>query len=149
MVADRAEAEGAVRTIASLFGTDLAYSTGAVSQTDVGAGAMPTVLAGVRVFVSGMPASLYYVSSKQINFLIPSDLRAGDVPVFVAREGTHGPILTLTLTDASPGLFQVDANSDQDWSMVIRDTCRYLEIAGGIFKPLLAVPQINIVETDN
>ena len=46
-------------------------------------------------------------------------------------------------------LFQVDANSDQDWSMVIRDTCRYLEIAGGIFKPLLAVPQINIVETDN
>src|SRR5258706_824005 len=96
-------------TIASLFGTDLAYSTGAVSQTDVGAGAMPTVLAGVRVFVSGMPASLYYVSPKQINFLIPAELRPGDATVFVAREGTHGPILTVTLADASPGLFQVDA----------------------------------------
>jgi hypothetical protein len=43
-------------------------------------------------------------------------------------------------------LFQVDADSDHDWRLVIRDTCRYLEIAGGIYKPLLAVPQIAEIE---
>jgi hypothetical protein len=46
-------------------------------------------------------------------------------------------------------LFQVDADSDHDWRLVIRDVCRYLEIAGGIFKPLLVVPQYaEIAEID-
>jgi hypothetical protein len=34
-------------------------------------------------------------------------------------------------------LFQVDRGSDQDWRLVLRETCRYLEVVGGIFQPLL------------
>jgi Reverse transcriptase (RNA-dependent DNA polymerase)/Endonuclease-reverse transcriptase len=33
-------------------------------------------------------------------------------------------------------LFQVDRNSDRDWRLVLRETCRYLEVVGGIFKPI-------------
>jgi hypothetical protein len=39
-------------------------------------------------------------------------------------------------------LFQVDRGSDQDWRLVLRDTCRYLEVVGGIFKPVqVGAPQ--------
>lgn len=38
-------------------------------------------------------------------------------------------------------LFQVDRNTDHDWRLVLRDVCRYLEVVGGIFKPLLTIPQ--------
>lgn len=39
-------------------------------------------------------------------------------------------------------LFQVDSCSDHDWRLVLRDTCRYLEAVGGIYKPLqIAAPQ--------
>jgi uncharacterized protein (TIGR03437 family) len=97
--------------IATLYGTNLAYGTASVSQSDIGSGALPTVLAGVGVFVAGLPASLYYVSPLQINFLIPANLRPGDVMIFVAREGTRGPFATVTLLTTSPGLYQVDANT--------------------------------------
>jgi uncharacterized protein (TIGR03437 family) len=97
-------------SIASLYGINLAYDTASVSQSDIGSGALPTVLAGVAVFVAGLPAPLYYVSPLQINFLIPANLRTGDVTVFVARQGTRGPFATITLLDTSPGLYQVDAD---------------------------------------
>ena|SRR5579862_3330496 len=97
--------------IASLYGTNLAYDTASVTQSDIGSGALPTVLAGVAVYVAGMPASLYYVSPLQINFLIPANLRPGDVVVFVARQGTRGPFATVTLLTASPGLYQVDGET--------------------------------------
>jgi hypothetical protein len=32
-------------------------------------------------------------------------------------------------------LFQVDRSSGQDWRSVLRETCRYLEVVGGVFNP--------------
>jgi uncharacterized protein (TIGR03437 family) len=110
-------------TIASIFGTDLSYGTGGVSDADIGSGFLPLTLAGVRVFVAGIPASLYYVSPSQINFLIPAELLPGNVALYVAREGTRGPFVTLTLVDAFPGLYQSDAKTivatHADGSLVI------------------------------
>jgi uncharacterized protein (TIGR03437 family) len=111
--------------IATLYGTDLAYATAGVAQSDLGSGVLPTVLAGVGVFVAGLPASLYYVSPQQINFLIPANLRPGNAIVFVAREGTRGPFATVALLAASPGLYQADADTivatHGDGSRVTRD----------------------------
>ena len=41
---------------------------------------LPVLLpgAGVQVLVAGRYVPLYYVSPKQVNFLIPSDLRPGE-----------------------------------------------------------------------
>jgi uncharacterized protein (TIGR03437 family) len=93
----------APNTIAALYGVNLSYATAAFSPKSV---VMPRELAGVRVFVAGMAAALYFVSPQQINFLIPDNLRPADVDVFVAREGTAGPHMKITLHDVGPGLYQ-------------------------------------------
>lgn len=106
--ATNAPASFAPNTIATLYGTNLAAGTRALTGDDVINGLLPTTLAGVRVFVSGTPAHLYYVSPVQINFLIPSSFRAGDYDLWITRDGAAGPIVRITLRDAAPGLFQLD-----------------------------------------
>jgi len=84
----------APNAIATIYGANLSYSTAAFVPK---AAVMPSELAGVRVFVAGMAAALYYVSPHQINFLIPDNLLPADVDLFVAREGTAGPHVKITL----------------------------------------------------
>jgi uncharacterized protein (TIGR03437 family) len=84
----------APNAIATIYGANLSYSTAAFAPK---AAVMPSELAGVRVFVAGMAAALYYVSPQQINFLIPDNLLPADVDLFVAREGTAGPHVKITL----------------------------------------------------
>jgi uncharacterized protein (TIGR03437 family) len=60
----------------------------------------------VHIYLAGSPVSLYYVSPRQINFLIPEDLRPGEMDLFVACDGIAGPRARITLHDAAPGLFQ-------------------------------------------
>jgi uncharacterized protein (TIGR03437 family) len=97
----------APNAIASIFGTGLAYDTRA-SPPNLLDHMVPQVLAGVRVYVGGIAAPLYYVSPKQINFVIPADVLLGDCDLFIARQGTSGPHVTITVHDAGPGLFQTD-----------------------------------------
>ena len=56
-----------------------------------------------------MPADLYYVSPTQINFLVPPNMLAVPVSVYVTVDSLRGPIIQLTLGSAAPGLFQFDA----------------------------------------
>ena len=93
----------APNTIATIYGANLSYTTAALAPK---ATAMPRELAGVRVFVAGMAAALYFVSPQQINFLVPGNLRPTDVDLFVAREGIAGPHTTITLHAVGPGLYQ-------------------------------------------
>jgi uncharacterized protein (TIGR03437 family) len=95
----------APNTIASIYGTDLSYDTNSASSATIVNQRLPKVLAGVRVYVGGYSASLYYVSPRQINFLIP-DLRSGEVDLYIAREGTAGPHARITVRDVGPGLYQ-------------------------------------------
>jgi uncharacterized protein (TIGR03437 family) len=93
--------------IASIFGTDLSFDTAAISPANSQYRLLPDALAGVSVIVGGFKAKLYYVSPTQINFLMPSDLRPGDVHLFVARQGTAGPTLKITVHDVGPGLYEL------------------------------------------
>ena len=92
----------APNAIATIYGANLSYTTAAFAPK---AAVMPSELAGVRVFVAGMAAALYYVSPQQINFLIPDNLLPADVDLFVAREGTAGPHVKITLHDVGLGLY--------------------------------------------
>ena len=95
----------APNAIATIYGTDLCYGTSQASSANIVNRMLPSVLAGVRVYVGGYPASLYYVSPRQINFLIP-EVRPGDMDFFIAREGTAGPHVRITVRDVGPGLYQ-------------------------------------------
>jgi len=96
----------APNTIATIYGTNLSYSTTSSADGIGGGPLLPQELADVQVFLAGSPVSLYYVSPQQINFLIPADLRPGEMALFVARDGNAGPQAQVTLHDVGPGLFQ-------------------------------------------
>ena len=79
----------APNSVVSIFGTNLSWYSEAFSST-VGGG-VSTALSGVEVFVANSPAPILYVSPSQINFLIPSTVRPGNMMLHVVREGVTGP----------------------------------------------------------
>jgi len=101
----------APNTIVSIFGTNLSWNTQVVGPSDLSGGVMPTELANVEVYFEGWPAYLYYVSPLQINLLVPSSLLPGTFQFWVARQGTRGPIVTVTLQNAAPAMFQYPAGT--------------------------------------
>ena len=105
-------------SVLSLFGTQLARTTEAVSSETLASGSLPTQLAESMVYVDNVPVPLLYVSATQINFLVPSDQIPGDVSVTVVRQGVHGSAVTITLIDAAPALFVMDGGFAiaQDWN---------------------------------
>jgi uncharacterized protein (TIGR03437 family) len=115
----------APNTIVSIFGTNLSWYTQALHESDIAGGVMPTSMGNVEVYFEGWQAYIYYVSPTQINILVPSDLLAGTFQFWVARQGTHGPIVSVTLQDAAPAMFQISAGavvaSHLDWSVVSSD----------------------------
>jgi uncharacterized protein (TIGR03437 family) len=111
--ADNVSGAFAPNTIGTIYGTNLAYATAAVTSDEVHGGSMPSVLpnTGVRVLVGNIPAGLYYVSPTQINFLVSSILIPGPSEIVVAIDGLHGPIIPIRITAAAPAFFQFDAQT--------------------------------------
>jgi uncharacterized protein (TIGR03437 family) len=101
----------APNTIVSIFGINLSWGTRAVQASDMSGGVMPTSLGNVEVYFEGWPAYLYYVSPTQINLLVPSSLLPGTFQFWVARQGTRGPIVTVTLQSAAPAMFQISSGA--------------------------------------
>jgi uncharacterized protein (TIGR03437 family) len=103
----------APNTIVSLYGTDLATVTRAITADDLRPGQiLPTTLidTGVRVLVGRLSANIYFVSPTQINFLIPASLIAGPVDIQTGLDGRFGPSVKVNLSTAAPALFQGDSN---------------------------------------
>src|SRR5580658_3758097 len=95
----------APNALATVYGTNHAFSTRAVASTDIVGGLMPTSLDGVGVWINSIPSSLFYISPTQINFLVPYEFTAGTVSLIVTRDGQAGPSVNLELNSTSPGLF--------------------------------------------
>ena len=108
--ADNLAVDLAPNVIASLYGLNLSYSTLGVSASDIHGGMLPTVLpsTGVQVIVNGELAPIFYVSPKQINFLIPSNLLPGPVYVQTTLDGRTGPKVTVILQESAPALYLLD-----------------------------------------
>jgi uncharacterized protein (TIGR03437 family) len=118
----------APNTIVSLYGTDLAFVTRAITADDLRGGQiLPTALidTGVRVSVGNLSANIYFVSPTQINFLIPASLIAGPVGVRVVLNGQGGPAVKIDLSTAAPALFQGDSQfvvgTRPDGSVITKD----------------------------
>ena len=100
----------APNTIATVYGTNLSYTTRSIAASDLNGGTLPTSLDGVGVTVNGIPANLFFVSPGQINFLIPYELAPGVVTLYVARQGLAGPVVKIQLNSTAPGLFPWGGN---------------------------------------
>ncbi|HVP49011.1 MAG TPA: hypothetical protein VMT32_20595 [Bryobacteraceae bacterium] len=113
----------APNAIATVYGTGLSYSTGsAFVSTD---GNLPLDINQVHVYVGGIGVPLYYVSPTQINFVIPADLRPGDVDFFTTHDGLAGPHVKITVHDAGPALYpwgqRLIASTHADGSIITED----------------------------
>ena len=101
----------AANSVVTIFGSNLANlpEKSGVSANQVAGGTLPTYegLAGASVYVANMPVPLLYVSSTQINFLIPTNLIPGTVPVRVVKQGLTGPEVKITLVSGAPALFSM------------------------------------------
>jgi uncharacterized protein (TIGR03437 family) len=110
--ADNQSGALAANAIGTIYGANLAYSTVAVGQSNTQSGLLPTFLgtneSETAVLVNNYPAGLYYVSPGQVNFLVPPNLVPGPASVVVMVDGWAGPVISLTLAQAAPGLFQLD-----------------------------------------
>jgi uncharacterized protein (TIGR03437 family) len=72
-------------------------------------GSLPTSLGNipVRVLVNNQPAGLYFVSPRQVNVLVPTNLAPGRATVSVVISGRAGPPVNIELGTAAPALFEM------------------------------------------
>ena len=103
----------APNTFVTIYGQNLAYTTRALSASDISGDMLPTVLGttGVRVLINNIPADIYYVSPTQVNLLIPTSLIPGPVMIQLVVDGLAGPAIPILLQSAAPSLFQLDATT--------------------------------------
>jgi uncharacterized protein (TIGR03437 family) len=94
----------APNSILSIYGTDLAMSSYELAPSDIHGNVLPSELNSTRVYIDNTPVALYFVSEKQINFLVPSKQGLGSAVVRVMREGWSGPEVTISIMDAAPAL---------------------------------------------
>lgn len=95
----------APNSVAAAFGTKLATAT--VSST---ATPLPFSLDGTTVYVNGAPARLFFVSTGQVNYLMPEGTAAGPTQiVIVAKDGSVSRGL-VNVTPSAPGIFTRLAN---------------------------------------
>jgi len=92
-------------SVIALFGSNLSRSPYALQTSDIQYPYLPTVLNYTQVIVDNSPVALFYVSPKQVNFMVPTTDGVGQMTVQVVREGLAGPLITLPLLTAAPALF--------------------------------------------
>jgi uncharacterized protein (TIGR03437 family) len=100
----------APNTIATIYGTNLSWTTRAAAVGDLNSGTLPTSLEGVTVYVNGLMGGLFFVSPGQINFLIPYELKTSSITVYVARQGVSGPPATIPFANTAPGFLEWNGN---------------------------------------
>jgi uncharacterized protein (TIGR03437 family) len=97
----------APESVVSAFGSKLSTSSIAATDTDPSTPQveLPTTLAGTTITVDGKFAGILYVSPAQVNFVIPTGVRIGNVPVkIVAGDGIESNG-TLEISTVNPGIF--------------------------------------------
>ncbi|MDP9053339.1 MAG: hypothetical protein M3N93_03430 [Acidobacteriota bacterium] len=96
----------APNTLATIYGTNLSWTTHALTAADLTSGTLPTSLDGVTVYMGNILCSLFFVSPGQINFLIPYEIVAQNVSLYIVRQGVAGPVVNLRFAVGAPGFFQ-------------------------------------------
>jgi uncharacterized protein (TIGR03437 family) len=97
-------------SIAAAFGQGLSSSTASAAGLP-----LPTSLAGVSVRVkdnagADRPASLFFVSPGQVNFLVPAQTRPGPATITLVTAAGEIRSAAVTVDNTTPGLFTADSS---------------------------------------
>jgi uncharacterized protein (TIGR03437 family) len=97
----------AAATWITIYGSNLAATSGSWQSSDFVNGALPTSLDGVSVTINGIPAYIGYVSPTQINVLAPDDTTAGPVQVQVTSGGQQSGAFSAQKAQFAPAFFLI------------------------------------------
>lgn len=87
-------------SIATLFGTKLAATTASADRFP-----LPRTLAGVQLFVNGVPTPMFYVSPTQINFQVPFSIASGTALIQLVSSAGASASIAVPVVPSQPGLF--------------------------------------------
>lgn len=102
--------KGAIGAMFGLFQTALSGSTTepeeAARATSAG---LPTVINGTEVLFNGNPIPLFFVTSQQIDFQVPTDQPAGEVTIVVTQGTKQSAAFTIMISATpTPGIILID-----------------------------------------
>ena len=97
--------EVARSSIVAAFGMQLANATRSASTIP-----LPYELGGVRITVAGIAAPLIFVSSGQINFVMPTPIAIGDTVAYSINNNGLQATGTIKVVDVSPGVFALSGD---------------------------------------
>ena len=98
-------------TIATVYGTNLSYTTRGITAADTSAGSMPEDMDGTEIYFAHVRVGLFYVSPTQVNFLIPYEILPGTYDLQVIRASVAGPVATIHLDPYAPGMFSYNGGT--------------------------------------
>jgi uncharacterized protein (TIGR03437 family) len=87
-----------------IYGANLARDMRQWGGADFNGVNAPTSLDGTSVTVAGQPAVVYFISSGQVNALVPEDAATGPQPVVVATANGISAPFTVSVNPVEPGL---------------------------------------------
>jgi uncharacterized protein (TIGR03437 family) len=94
----------------SLYGTGLGPTTAGYGVLD-SSGKLATLNSGAQITINGVAAPLGYVSSAQINALVPFEVQGSSTAQVIASyQGQQSAPLTVNVAAAAPGLFSSDSS---------------------------------------
>ena len=79
---------------------------------------LPLEMSGTSITVNGIAAQLLYVSSDQINFVMPKNLAAGTATIIVKNIYGEYSMGTVTIAASTPGIFTRDSSGRGEASAV-------------------------------
>lgn len=97
--------------ISTLFGENFANPG---VEAVAGSLPLPTVLAGIRVLVNGVPAPLFYVSATQINFQNPFESPLLEADILVERDGLLSNAFEASVDPDVPRFFTFSLNGQSE-----------------------------------
>lgn len=86
-------------SIASLFGSDFSNKTAIASEP------LPYHFENIIIQIGTAYGLIFFVSPKQVNFLVPETLRAGNYPLVVLKNGSEFMRTQIEVSAVSPALF--------------------------------------------
>src|SRR5579863_4612160 len=98
----------APNTWAQIKGNGLSATTGTWQVTG---STLPTEVSGVGVTVNGAAVPVSFVSSTQVNFLVPSTVATGPAQIQITNNGLTNAAVTANVNRLAPGFFVLGTNA--------------------------------------
>ncbi len=107
--------------IVTLFGDSIGPSAQATLTLDAN-GKVSTTLGNVQVLFNGVPAPVTFVSSSQVNAVVPYEI-AGRLTtsVWIRYQGVTSNVLTLPVATTAPGIFTLNATGTGPGAILNQD----------------------------